>query len=87
MLLPGAFLFATLMATVRPATALWLPRALEASADRYGSIGVAFTYLTWLYVASFCFMATAVLGQVIASDQGRLGARIRGEGALVPQPD
>ncbi len=87
MLLPGAFLFATLMATVRPATALWLPRALEASADRYGSIGVAFTYLTWLYVASFCFMATAVLGQVIATDQGRLGARIRGEGTLVPQPD
>ena len=88
LLVPGALLFAILMATVRPATALWLPRALEASADRYGSIGVAFTYLTWLYVASFCFLATAVLGQVIASDQGPLGARIRGAAPPpVPQPE
>ncbi len=78
MLVPGALLFAGLMAALRPATALWLPRALEVSADRYGSIGVAFTYLTWLYVASFCFLATAVLGQVISSDQGAIGARIRG---------
>jgi membrane protein len=84
LLVPGALLFATLMAPLRPATSLWLPRALEASADRYGSIGVAFTYLTWLYVASFCFLATAVLGQVIASDQGRIGARIRGLGGEGP---
>lgn len=54
------------------------PRALGASAGRYGSIGVAFTYLTWLYVASFCFLATALVGQVIASDRGSLGDRIRG---------
>jgi membrane protein len=78
LLLPGALLYAVLMTTLRPTTALWLPRALEVSADRYGSIGVAFTYLTLLYVASFCFLATAVLGQVIASDPGSLGARIRG---------
>ncbi len=55
MLVPGALLFALLMITVRPATQAWLPGALEASADRYGSIGVAFTYLTWLYVASLLF--------------------------------
>ena len=73
MLVPGALLFALLMITVRPATQAWLPGALEASADRYGSIGVAFTYLTWLYVASFCFLATALVGQVIATDPGPLG--------------
>jgi len=78
MLLPGALLFAGLMMTVRPATQAWLPRALETSADRYGSIGVAFTYLTWLYIASWVLLATAVLGQVIANDPGRLGERIRG---------
>ncbi len=78
LLLPGALLFAALMMTVRPATQAWLPRALETSADRYGSIGVAFTYLTWLYIASWVFLATAVVGQVVANDPGRLGERIRG---------
>ena len=79
MLVPGAVLFALLMITVRPATEAWLPGALQTSADRYGSIGVAFTYLTWLYVASFCFLTTALVGQVIASDPGALGRRVRGE--------
>jgi membrane protein len=76
-LVPGALLFAVLMLTVRPATAAWLPHALEVSADRYGSLGVAFTYLACLYTASFCFLATAVLGQVIANDRGWLGGWIR----------
>lgn len=79
MLMPGALLFAVLMITVRPATQAWLPGALEASADRYGSIGVAFTYLTWLYVAAFCFLTTALVGQVVATDPGMLGRRVRGD--------
>jgi membrane protein len=77
-LLPGALIFASLMLAVRPASALWLPRALEVSADRYGSIGVAFTYLAWLYVVSFCALLTAVVGQVVAEDSGWLGRLIRG---------
>ncbi|MFJ9387403.1 YhjD/YihY/BrkB family envelope integrity protein [Nocardioides sp. NPDC101246] len=79
MLMPGALLFALLMITVRPATQAWLPGALEASADRYGSIGVAFTYLTWLYVAAFCFLTTALVGQVVATDPGMVGRRVRGD--------
>ena len=60
------------MLAVRPATTAWLPHALEVSADRYGSIGVAFTYLACLYTASLCFLATALIGQVIADDRGGL---------------
>ena len=78
-LVPAALLFASLMLFVRPASALWLPVALEASAGRYGSIGVAFTYLAWLYVVAFCVLLSAVLGQVIAVDRGWLGAWLRGE--------
>jgi membrane protein len=78
LLAPGALIFALLMLTVRPAAAAWLPHALEVSADRYGSIGVAFTYLASLYTASFCVLATAVVGQVIATDRGGLGQWIRG---------
>jgi membrane protein len=80
LLAPGALLFAFLMIALRPATAAWLPYALEVSADRYGSIGVAFTYLACLYAAAFCFLATAVCGQVIANDPGWLGGRIRQDG-------
>jgi membrane protein len=82
LLAPGALIFALLMLIVRPATAAWLPHALEVSADRYGSIGVAFTYLACLYAASFCFLATAVLGQVVANDRGWLGRWIQGEGRI-----
>jgi len=77
-LVPGAMIFAAVMLAVRPASSLWLPRALEVSADRYGSIGVAFTYLAWLYVVSFCALLTAVVGQVVAEDPGWLGRLIRG---------
>src|SRR5262245_46336740 len=41
-LLPGGLLFGCVMLFVRPATAAWLPRALDSSAERYGSFGVAF---------------------------------------------
>ena len=78
-LLPGALVFALVMVFVRPASAIWLPHALNVSADKYGTIGVAFTYLAWLYVVSFCFLAAAVLGQVITTDSGWLGRFIRGE--------
>jgi len=77
LLVPGALLFALLMLSIRPATAVWLPNALETSAERYGSIGVAFTYLACLYTASLCFLSTSVLGQVIATDPGKLGQWIR----------
>jgi membrane protein len=72
-LTPGALVFGLAMLAVRPATAAWLPRGLESSADLYGSIGVAFTYLAWLYVVAFSVLVSAVLGQVIATDRGRLG--------------
>jgi membrane protein len=78
-LVPGAAIFGLVMLFVRPASTVWLPRALESSADRYGSIGVAFTYLAWLYVVSFCFLVASVMGQVVTSDPGWFGQWIRGQ--------
>ena len=84
-LVPGAAIFGLVMLFVRPASAVWLPRALDVSADRYGSIGVAFTYLAWLYVVAFCFLAASVMGQVVTTDTGWLGQWIRGrEQATTP---
>lgn len=79
LLVPGALLFAVTMAFVRPASRIWLPKALDVSAERYGSIGVAFSYLAWLYVVAFCLLLAAVIGQVVASDPASFGQWLRGE--------
>ena len=76
-LIPGAVVFALAMLVVRPASTAYLPRALEESADQYGTIGVAFTYLAWLYTLSFVFLAAAIIGNAIAEDRGGLGQFIR----------
>lgn len=87
-LAPGAVLFALVMLVGRPASRAYLSHALEVSADRYGSIGVAFTYLAWLYILSFVFLVTAVVGQVIATDQGGLGRWLQGDRAAAkPETD
>jgi len=77
LLAPGALLFAGVMLIVRPASRIYLSLALDTSADRFGSIGVAFTYLAFLYVLGFCWLTTAVIGQVVAMDEGSLGVWIR----------
>jgi membrane protein len=77
LLVPGGCLFGVTMLAVRPAGTVYLPRALEVSADRYGTIGLAFTYIGWLYVLSFCLVAAAVLGREFAEDEGALGRWVR----------
>lgn len=82
-LLPGGLFFGLLMLVVRPASAIYLPHALRVSANRYGPIGVAFTYIGWLYVLSFCLLVAAVAGRVLAGDPGVLGRVVRGAGPAV----
>ena len=77
-LLPGGVMFGLAMLFVRPVGSVYLPRALQTSDDRYGTIGIAFTYIGWLYVLAFCLLATALLGQVLGQDEGMLGRAVRG---------
>jgi membrane protein len=78
-LLPGAVLLAVALLVVRPGIAAWMPHALAVSANRYGSIGVAFTYLACLYTISFCWLGASVIGQVVVSDEGAFGRWLRGD--------
>jgi membrane protein len=75
----GGVIFGLAMLVIRPMGSVYLPRALETSAQRYGTIGVAFTYIGWLYVLAFCLLMTAILGHVVAQDEGLLGRVIRGD--------
>ncbi len=54
-----------------------VPPALMVTSDRYGTIGVSFTYIALLYIVAFCFLGSVVIGEVIATDRGALGAWIR----------
>jgi membrane protein len=81
MLVVGGLGFGLGMLAVRAAGSVYLPLALRTSADRYGTIGVAFTYISWLYVVSFCLLLTATLGRVAVQDDGLLGRLVRGADA------
>jgi len=78
LLVPGAVIFAVLMMFGQPISHVYLARALATSAARYGAIGVAFTYIAWLYAMSFVLLGSAVVGRAVALDEGWLGRRIRG---------
>ncbi|SNS85328.1 YhjD/YihY/BrkB family envelope integrity protein [Actinoplanes regularis] len=67
-LLIAAGAFGLMMIAVRSAGAIYLPRALESSTDRYGTIGLAFTFIGWLYVLSFCLLLSAVIGRMVTAD-------------------
>jgi membrane protein len=89
-LLPGALIYAVAMSFLRPASGVFLPQALQTSASRYGSIGVAFTYLAWLYAIAWVLLLAAVLGAVIVKDRGKVGSWLRGPvepGTPVQRPE
>jgi membrane protein len=43
-------------------SAIYMPRAIESSAEAYGSIGVAFAMLTWLWGLGIVLVVAAVYG-------------------------
>ncbi|WP_328467683.1 YihY/virulence factor BrkB family protein [Actinoplanes sp. NBC_00393] len=65
-LVSSALLFGAVMVGVRAAGSVYLPRAMQVSAERYGTIGLAFTFIGWLYVISFVLLLTAVVGGLLA---------------------
>jgi membrane protein len=78
LLLPGAVLFGVVILLAHPVAQRYLSTAMQTSAERFGPIGVAFTYLTYLYCVSWALLGTAVLGRVIVIDPGLVGRLIRG---------
>ncbi len=83
-LMPGAATYAVVMVPIRAASHLRFPEALDTSAAKYGTIGVAFTYIAWLYAIAFCLLVATVIGNVVATDQSILGRWIRGEHRTTP---
>ncbi|WP_458247598.1 YhjD/YihY/BrkB family envelope integrity protein [Streptomyces sp. MAI_2237] len=66
-LLPGALLTGTALSILTSSASLYVPRALNRSLDKYGSLGAVFTLLSWLIslcvVAALCVTAGAVVAR------------------------
>ncbi|MGI5379903.1 YhjD/YihY/BrkB family envelope integrity protein [Streptomyces sp. CA-251387] len=75
-LLPGALLTGTALSVLTAAAKLYVPRALNHSLDKYGSLGAVFTLLSWLIalcvVVTLCITVGAVIAREPASAR-RLG--------------
>jgi uncharacterized BrkB/YihY/UPF0761 family membrane protein len=73
-LLPGAALFAVGVQLVHLATALFIAGKVERASETYGSLGVAFTVLLWLYVVSRVIVASAMLNAALWEQRRVTGA-------------
>ncbi|MEU6147708.1 YhjD/YihY/BrkB family envelope integrity protein [Streptomyces sp. NPDC047081] len=66
-LLPGALLTGTALSVLTFTAPLYMPRALDHSLDKYGSLGAVFTSLSWLItlcvVAALCITVGAVVAR------------------------
>ena len=70
-LIPGAAIFAVGIVLVHLATVLFIAGKVERASATYGSLGVAFTLLFWLYCASRVIVASAMLNAALWESQPR----------------
>ena len=88
LLTPGGVIMGMASVLLAIAGRIYMPRALEHAASRFGDLGVAFTYIGWLFSIAFVLIAATVVGKVLATEFGplsRLLARHAG-GTYAPEP-
>ncbi len=78
-LLPGGVIMGSCTVATSIASGVYLPRALDSASRQFGALGVAFTYIGWLFVVAFVLVCSTVLGAVLARDESRLARLIVGE--------
>ncbi|MGW4164736.1 YhjD/YihY/BrkB family envelope integrity protein, partial [Streptomyces sp. NPDC004788] len=67
-LLPGALLTGIALGVVTSTASLYMPRALNRSLEKYGSLGAVFTLLSWLIVLCAVVTLCVTAGAVIARE-------------------
>lgn len=65
-LAPGALLVAIGVQLIHLGTVLFIAGRIEHASETYGSLGVAFTLLVWLFVVSRVIVASAMLNAALA---------------------
>jgi membrane protein len=69
-LLPAGLLMGAGTALISIGSQLYLSRALSTAARQYGALGIAFTYISWLFVVMTVLVATTLVGAVLAGARG-----------------
>jgi membrane protein len=87
LLAPGGVLMGATMVVLSGVGHIYVPRTLDAAANQFGSLGVAFTYITWLFVLSFALVLATILGAVIVRDEGWFARLLRGSTPLPAEAD
>lgn len=84
-LLPGSLLAGLGFTAATVLGRVYLPRALASSADQFGVLGVAFSYIGWLFVLMAVLLVAVTVGRVIHITLiGRLWSK-SGETDAVPR--
>ena len=68
-LIPGALLVALGVQVIHLGTALFIAGRIERASEAYGSLGVAFTLLFWLFVVSRVIVASAMLNAALVLER------------------
>ena len=68
-LVPGALLVALGIQLIHLGTVLFIAGRIERASEAYGSLGVAFTLLFWLFVVSRVIVASAMLNAALAIER------------------
>jgi uncharacterized BrkB/YihY/UPF0761 family membrane protein len=68
-LVPGALLVAVGVQVIHLGTVLFIAGRIERSSETYGSLGVAFTLLFWLFVISRVIVASAMLNSALVIER------------------
>jgi membrane protein len=69
-LLPGGALMGVGIGLISAGSQIYLPRALSSAARQYGALGIAFTYISWLFVVMTVLVGTTLVGAVFARERG-----------------
>lgn len=78
-LLPGGVIMGLCTVGTSIASGIYLPRALVSASRQFGALGIAFTYIGWLFVVAFALVCATVLGAVVAHDESRPARLIVGD--------
>jgi len=78
-LIPGAALTAVGMLTLALLSGRFVPRMVESNETTFGPSGVIFGLVSWLIVIGTVLVVTAVVGAVLAQEDGPIGRLMRGD--------
>jgi membrane protein len=78
-LLPGGLVMGLCTVGTSIASGIYLPHALVSASRQFGALGIAFTYIGWLFVIAFALVCSTVLGAVLARDESRIARLVVGQ--------